>query len=569
MENKNKVVKMRSPKKQKLIGHIKALVITVVVFLIADYVMLFPYNIQSTETWTLAVVTLLGFAVLDSFFTSGLKLDITNNGGVFGANIDGKLFKEKKSLGKIVFIAALILAGVGIIMTAYSSTIFHAKTYANIAGSTIETRNFIEDVEPSETIDNIALMDSYTAQIVGSRALGSLSDLVSQFEINGVYTQINLGNAPMKVSPLEYADFFKYLANMNTGIPGYISVDPVKNTSEFVKLNEPMYYAESSYFDKDLMRAFRFNYRWAMFGNIYFEISEDGTPYYIAPVMKHTIGLFGGRDIQGVAILNACTGETEYFERQDIPRWIDIVFDGDMLTERYDWYGLLDGGFINSIFANKDCKRTTSDFGYKMFDDDVWVFTGVTSLASDQSNIGFVLMNSRTAEIRYYAIPGAEEYSVMRSAEGEVQHLGYTASFPSVINIDDQPTYIMVLKDKGELVKQYALIHVERYNIVATATTQKEAISKYRAALSQEGIGSTAGDITEYSDAETIQIKDIKYVSVDGNTWVYIIDSKDRIFKMPVSQDETILLAEVGNSIIVSAAEEETGVYSIINFQFK
>lgn len=559
--------KVKTKKRTKAMGHIKALIVTVVVYAIADYFMLFPYNIQSTETWVVAIVTVFAFGLLDSAFTAGFKTEVVH-GGQMGTVVKTTFSDKKPSVGKVTLIAAVALAVIGIIMLVFSSEVFHAKSYANIAGATIETRNFTEDVAPSESIADISLMDTGTARIVGARALGSLSDLVSQFEINETYTQINLNGAPKKVTPLEYADLFKYFANMSTGIPGYISVDPVKNTSEFVKLDKPMYYADSAYFDKDLMRKLRFSYRWAMFGNVYFEIAEDGTPYYIAPVLKHTIGLFGGVDVKGVVILNACTGDTEYFERENIPTWIDIVFDGDMLTQRYDWYGLLSGGFLNSVFANKDCKRVTDDFGYKMFDDDVWVFTGVTSLASDQSNIGFVLMNSRTAEIRYYAIPGAEEYSVMRSAEGEVQNLGYTASFPSVINIDNQPTYIMVLKDKGSLVKQYALIHVERYNIVATATTQKEAISKYRAALASNGI--TAGK-TDYidPDSRTVTVSDIKYLTIDGNSWAYIITPKGEIYKMQVSQDEKVVLVKAGDKLRISASEDAEDLYSILDFDWE
>ena len=553
-------------KKGNIKGHLTAVIVTLVVFVIADYFMLFPYNIQSTETWFIAFATLFGFGILDAFFTSNLKLEEVT------ASVNGNgfqpVFTKKRSVSKVAIIAAIVVAVVGLIIVGFSSTIFHAKEYANIAGATIQTRNFTEDVSPTENIADISLMDTGTAQIVGSRALGSLSDLVSQFEINNTYTQINLNGAPKKVTPLEYADFFKFLANKDTGIPGYISVDPVKNTSEFVKLDKPMYYAESSYLGHDLMRHLRFNYRWAMFGNVYFEIAEDGTPYYIAPVMKHTIGLFGGRDIGGVVTLNASSGETNYYPREEIPTWIDIVYDGAMLTERYDWYGLLSGGYFNSLFANKDCKRVTNDFGYKMFDDDVWVFTGVTSVASDQSNIGFVLMNSRTAEIRYYAIPGAEEYSVMRSAEGEVQNLGYTASFPSVINIDNQPTYIMVLKDKGSLVKQYALIHVERYNIVATATTQREAITKYRAAMAANGIiTGNAGAAPTDSDSITIMVKDVKFLTLEGNSWAYIISDKDEIYKMPCSQDERIVLTEVGKKLKLTAVKDDSGVFNIISLE--
>ncbi len=552
-------------KKGKVKGHLIAALVTLVIFFVADYVMLFPYNIQSTTTWTVAVVFIAIFIVIDLMLTSDLKLE-AGEGQSINGNISIKKSGDSPKFIKYLIYAAVGITVVGIVIYLYSSTIFHAKTYAALAGDTIEERDFTEDFAPSESIENIALMDTESAQIIGSRALGSLSDLVSQFEINNYYTQINLNGVPKKVTPLEYDGLFKWFANKDSGIPGYISVDPVENTGDFVELENPIYYTESAYFSNDLMRKLRFDYRWAMFDNISFEIGEDGKAYYVATVIENTIGLFGGKDVKGAVILDASTGETQYYEREDIPEWVDIVFDGALLTERYDWYGLLSGGFFNSIFANVDCKKVSADFGYKMFDDDVWVFTGVTSLVSDQSNIGFVLMNSRTGEIRYYAIPGAEEYSVMSSAEGEVQNLGYTASFPSVINIDNQPTYIMVLKDKGGLVKQYAFIHVERYNIVVTATTQREAITKYRSALAEAGLGDPSM-VIEDENAVEVLVKDVKYLSIDGNSWVYLIDDKDVIYKMLVSQDETIVKIGVGDKVEISFVEEENAVRTILSFK--
>ena len=552
--------------KKKGLHHIKAFLLVAVIFLIADYFLLLPYNVMAPETWIMAAAFLGGFGFMDLVFSMGTK-HVHFDGEVVIENIK-EAAKKKLSVPGFCFIAAIALLVVMFVLQFLSSPMFNAKRYANIAGSRIEERNFIEDTPVSESIDNIALMDTGTAQIIGSRALGSLSELVSQFEIDPQYTQINLGGMPMKVTPLNYADFFKYLANKEEGIPGYIKVDPVKNTSEYVELDQPMEYSQSSYFGKYLMRHLRFNYRTAIFGNIYFEIGEDGQPYYIAPVLTNRILLFGGRDVKGVVTCNASTGETQYYDVAEVPSWIDIVYDGGMLTEQYDWYGMYSGGYMNSLFTNKDCKKVTDNYGFKMFDDDVWVFTGVTSVVSDESNIGFVLMNSRTGEIRYYAIPGAEEYSVMRSAEGEVQHLGYSASFPSVINIDGQPTYIMVLKDKGSLVKQYALIHVERYNIVATGETQEETIAKYRAKLAENGFESEnlPVDTQQESDSKTVRVDQIRYLVQEGNSYAYIVSGTD-IYRMPVSQDETIILVEAGDRIKITAYQEESGIYSIISFE--
>ncbi len=551
-------------------GHLAAILLTLIAFAVYDYVELPAYNIQSGETWFTVCAVIALFGILELIFNSGLRIETTDvpSKMIFGSSKGGFTLKHtgpKRTLGKYAVYTAVVIAAIGLICSFASSEIFHAKRYAAIAGP-IETRDFIADTPASETISDIALMDTNSAQIIGARALGSLNELVSQFEINPQYTQINLNGRPMKVTPLEYADFFRWWNNRSSGVPGYIAVDPVENTSKYVKLPQPIQYTESAYFSKDLRRHLRFSYRTAIFGNSYFEIGEDGAPYYITSVLKKSIFLFGGTDVKGAVILNACTGETQYYDVDDIPSWVDIVYDGDMLTQRYDWYGELSGGYFNSLFAKKDCKRVTDDFGYKMFDDDVWVFTGVTSVASDQSNIGFVLMNSRTAEIRYYAIPGAEEYSVMRSAEGEVQNLGYTASFPSVINVEGQPTYIMVLKDKGSLVKQYALIHVERYNIVVTATTQREVMAKYKNALNQNGMltGTVSADDL---NAETVTVKDIKYLVQEGNSYAYLITQNGRIYKVNCSEFETVVLIEPGDRVKLSAAEEENGIYTVLSLE--
>lgn len=558
MENKKEKKPYRRWK-----GHLLSVMILLVGWAVADYVLLPVYNLYATETWVWAVALLFAFGILELIFNSKLRVVAIQPPGGKNPTISFNMDKTKgKSVGKLFVGLAVAVAVLGLLCSLISSPAFHANRYARIAGE-IETRDFIADTPASESISNIALMDTSSARIIGSRALGSLSELVSQFEINQSYTQINLAGSPMKVTPLEYADFFKWFNNRKEGIPGYIQVDPVANTSSYVKLNQPMHYAQSAYFGKNLYRKLRFSYRTAMFGNTYFELDDEGAPYYVTSVLKHDVFLFGGTNVKGVVTLDPCTGETAYYDIGEVPSWIDIVFDGEMLTQRYDWYGLYSGGFINSIFGNKDCKRATDDFGYKMFDDDVWVFTGVTSIVSDQSNIGFVLMNSRTAEIRYYAIPGAEEYSVMRSAEGEVQHLGYTASFPSVINIEDQPTYIMVLKDKGSLVKQYALIHVERYNIVATGETQQEVIAKYKTALAENGM--LSGDIPSFSDETDITVTRIEYLVEGGYSYAYLITAKQEIYKVDCAKFPQVVLVQAGSKVTLSATAPEDGVQTVIS----
>ena len=149
------------------------------------------------------------------------------------------------------------------------------------------------------------------------------------------------------------------------------------------------------------------------------------------------------------------------------PEWIDRAYSADLLVQLFDYYGTLKHGFFNSVLSQKDCLKTTDGYNYLALEDDVWMYTGVTSVNGDQSNVGFVLSNQRTMETKYYTVEGATESSAMSSAEGQVQNLKYTATFPLLLNISGEPTYFIALKDDAGLVKKYAMVNVQKYQIVA------------------------------------------------------------------------------------------------------
>ena len=265
--------------------------------------------------------------------------------------------------------------------------------------------------------------------------------------------------------------------------------------------------------------------------------------------------------------MNASTGECDYYDIEDVPNWVDIVFDGDLLEEQYDWYGMLNGGFINSIIGNKGCKVTTDDFGYKVMNGDVWIYTGITSVNGDQSNIGFILANSRTGECKYFDVSGAEEHSAMSAAEGEVQNLGYKASFPSLINICGEPTYVMVLKDDGGLVKQYALVNTKKYNVVATAQTQNEVLKNYRKLLRENNIISN-DEAKKDQKFEIIKIDEIENIVIDGNTIVYIKSDTDEVFKQEFAENEKLVMLKEGDFIKVFFDEKGKDITTITSYEF-
>ena len=444
-----------------------------------------------------------------------------------------------------------------------SSKLFAASKYAGLIQ--IEDGNFETDIVESKEINDIALMDTDTAVIIGERAIGSLSDVVSQYEVSSDYSTIDYNGSPMKVAALEYAGFIKYMNNKKSGIPGYVLVDPVKNEAKYVKLEKPMIYSPSAYFNQNLYRHVQMAYPTAMFEGFYLELDDNGNPYYICPLLTSNAGLFGAKDVKGVVICDPCTGDTEYYEVGDVPKWVDRVYDGDLACKKYDWYGKLSGGYWNSVFGNKGCKTTTDDYGYKVMNGDVWVYTGVTSVNGDESNIGFVMINLRTGESKYYSIAGAEEHSAMASAEGQVQHLGYKASFPSLINIGGIPTYIMVLKDNGGLVKMYALVDVEKYNIVATGNTQRETLASYNKLLAQNGL-KTGKDLSDDLPNKQITVKDIKYINLEDSTYVYITDENGNVYKQDFAENESLIFIQQGDSIKVFYQEGEDAINQLISY---
>ena len=403
----------------------------------------------------------------------------------------------------------------------------------------------------------IPVVDRDTASRLGQRKLGEMSDLVSQFVIEEDYTQINYKGKPVRVTPLTYGDIIKWFNNQSEGIPAYISVDMTTQETTLVRLEDGIKYSRGEYFFRNLDRYLRFKYPTKIFDNISFEIDENGTPYWVASCVGFKIGIWSGRDIDGAVLLNAVTGESEYYALDDIPSWVDQVYSSEMIMEQLTYNGKYRSGFFNSIFGQQGVLQPTDGYNYLAINDDVYLYTGMTSVTSDESNVGFVLTNLRTKETKFYSIPGAEEYSAMSSAEGQVQHLKYTATFPLLLNISDRPTYFMSLKDAAGLVKMYAFVDVSQYQIVGTGETVDAARADYIAKLKDEDL--------EVDDAEekTVSgiIERIASAVVNGNTNYYItLENSDTVYIVPVTLSDKLPLAQPGNSIEMSISETAEGI---------
>ena len=521
------------------------------------YYAYFPaINIHLEIFWTTLIVVFLSLAII-----LGAKSSISQ---MVGRLSKKPSIKEFSWFAKLCSVLVIVCVGVLIVGSALGATLFRSRAYANLLP--VDKREFTEDIEQSDQVTDIALMDTESARIFGNRKIGSLSDVVSQYEIEPDYTQISIKGQPMKVSGLKYASFFKWWNNRNSGVPGYVQVNPVNSEAKYVKLTKPMKYVPSAYFNYNLQRHVQLTYPTKIISGYKFEVDDDGNPYYICPTMTARVGLFGGIDVNGVIICDPIDGECKYYAIGDCPSWVDSVYDGHLLTKKYNWHGMLSGGYINSIIGQKGCKQATDDFGYKIIGDDVWVYTGVTSANGDQSNIGFVMMNQRTSEARYYQVSGAEEHSAMSAAEGEVQEKGYKASFPSLINVSGTPTYIMVLMDAGGLVKLYAMVNVEQYNIVATATSQTKVFEEYKTLLASDGkLETEENDLKE----DTITVQSVEYIDTDDGTMVYIKDTNHQVYKQAFKEDESLIRISAGDVLHVKYQPMDNEIHLLQEFSFE
>ncbi len=518
-------------KKGKILAVLAALVLAAVYY----YVTLPAINIHASGFWMLLIAVL----VLILFFYGVRRVHTVEE------------IKQNKVLkiGIGVVLLVVVVYGVG---TLLSSPVINAKKYHKLMEP--ETGNFTEDIQQI-SYDKIPLLDKESAELLGNRKMGSMVDMVSQFEVSSLYSQINYQGRPVRVTPLVYASPIKWLTNMSDGIPAYITIDMATQNTELVKLSEGIRYSESEYFNRNIYRHLRFKYPTYIFDQLSFEIDEEGVPYWICPVKKFNIGLFGGQTIGRVVLCNAVTGECVDYPVEECPTWVDRVYPADLLIELYDYHGTLVNGFLNSVLGQKGCLKTTDGYNYLAMNDDVWVYTGVTSVSGDRSNVGFVLMNQRTMETKYYEIPGAEEYSAMASAEGQVQNLGYKATFPLLLNIHGEPTYFLALKDNAGLVKKYAMVNIQKYQNVAIGDTVPECEETYLKLI--RGTGAAAAD--ENTKKITGEIRRMAQGVIDGNTHYYLVleEHEDLIFDVPITDFLGIVKYDVGDTITIAYNEDE------------
>jgi len=556
-----------------------SLILTVVTAFVAFYIMLPPLNPKAYELYMYIGLVAASYVVWNGLLTKVMaRPEYTS------------YVKQRGIVPGIIIGILVVIVAIGYVV---SSQFFRAKSYSRIIDVEKDT-NFSEDLseEDAESFSAIPRLDAESAYQVASRALGSLGEMgyVSQFTVAPENTQINYKETPVRVAPLQYANIIKWLYNTREGFPGYVIIDMANESAEFVELsNGKIRYSPYEHFNKLLERKLRFEYPTYLFADPTFEIDDDGNPYWICARLDKTIGLFGGTDVIGAVVVKADSPDFEnsYHTIDELKsepslQWIDRIYSADLLVEQYNYYGKYARGFWNSILGQKEVIKTTSGYNFIAKDDDVWMYTGITSVTSDQSITGFALVNQRTKEAKFYSVTGGTENSAQLAAEGRVKDLGYSATFPLLLNIGGEPTYFLSLKDVSggsNIVQQYALINVKQYNnnkMGANGTDLAKCLAAYIEALSKSGIevdidpdevaqqisnnenengdeGETP-DKAPVTDGNTVkgEISDIRTAVKGGESYYYIkLDNGSKYYSIAASKDEKVVILNKGDSVTI------------------
>lgn len=527
-------------KKRKAMGHGLAFLVTAFIFFIVDYITLPAYNLHSFGFLLFIALSLALWATLDQIFTFSI----------------GKYHK-------LVYIFSGLIVAFAAIFSLLSAEFLNARAYRDqIVISEISS---FKDGFEAVDLNKVPVLDKETAIQLGEKQIGMVASLGSQYFVHDDYTLLAQKDSIYRISALDYRDAIKWFNNRKTGITSFVSVNVTNpNDVRLVDYPQGMRYTPHAHLNDNLMRKVRFNHRWAIIGGYELEVDDDFNPFWVFSVVKPEIGWFGGHSAKGVIILNPSTGESDYYDLDEVPAWVDRVQPTEIAWSQIDNWGYYVNGFINTLFAQKEMLQTTEGYNYVLLNGNIYVFSGITSIGADNSIVGFALINLKTKEAIFYQVGGADEYSAMSSAQGQVQHLNYKATFPVLLNIGNVPSYFMSLKDNEGLVKKYAFVSVSNYDAVGVGDSIGAALNDYGLRLIDFDI---IIEDAKLMDTITGTVASINTIVDQGETIYYItLNESPRLFKVMAKDNIEVIFATLDDEVEITFYDSEQLVVEAIQF---
>ncbi|RVU89827.1 hypothetical protein EH230_13745 [Flavobacterium columnare] len=486
----------------------------------------------------------------------------------FQISRDGKQVKIVSLPSKVGLYAIGILLVYILVLPIFSSRLIQTKKYQELIGKVANGDQISKHIAPI-SLNEVRVVDEDLAYLLGEKILGSQPALGSQVHLGEFYIQ-KVNNKLYWVAPLLHSGFFKWLNNRE-GTAGYVMVSATNERDvKLVQTNKgntiKIKYQPSAYLGDEIRRHIYFNgYNTIGLTDFTFEVDDTGRPFWVVTKYDKKIG-FKGNDATGVLVVDAQTGTIKEYTIATTPQWVDRIQPINFIEDQLNDWGDLVHGYWN--FSNADKLKITEDMSlvYGKDNKSYW-YTGLTSVGKDESSVGFVLVDTRTKQATFYKQSGATEFAAQNSAQGKVQEKGYNASLPIPYNINNIPTYVMTLKDRGGLVKMFAMVSIHDYTIVGVGNTMRETLMAYKNAYNMSGdsIKLEAGTNKKRIKAEITRIQnDVK----NGNSFYYFtIQGESKIFIGSSQLSNQLPITRVGDQVEITYDADTEDIIDVSSFK--
>lgn len=483
-------------------------------------------------------------------------------------NNQNKQFKILSAPNKFLLMAVGVLLIYMIILPIGSSKMLRTQAHQQMIGKVDSGDKISNHIAPI-SLDEIRVVDEDLAYLLGDKILGSQPALGSQVQLGEFYIQ-KINNKLYWVAPLLHSGFFKWMSN-SEGTAGYVMVSATNERDVRLVQNLggkdiKIKYQPGAYFGSDLHRHVYMNgFKTTGLTDFTFEIDDTGKPFWVVTKYAKKIG-FSGDDAIGVVVVDAQSGDIKEYGLQNVPTWIDRVQPIHFVEDQLNDWGELVHGYWN--FSNANKLQITEDMTlvYGKDNKSYW-YTGITSVGKDESAVGFVLVDTRTKKTTFYKQSGATEFAAQSSAQGKVQEKGYEASLPIPYNINNIPTYVMTLKDKGGLVKMFAMVSIHDYTIVGVGNTMRETLMAYKNAYNMSGDNIQAQSNTSQKIVSS-EITRIQSDVKNGNSYYYFtIKDNPEIFVGSSQLSNQLPITRVGDMVEISFDIDNEEVIDVSTFK--
>jgi hypothetical protein len=487
----------------------------------------------------------------------------------FTISSDGKSYKPVTVFWKLPALLIGIAILYAFVLPFFTShPIFRNQDYRALIGKVKDGDKLTKQIAPI-SMNEIRVVDEDLAYLLGEKILGSQPALGSQAHLGEFFIQ-KVNGKLYWIAPLVHSGFFKWLNNTE-GTTGYVMVSAtnerdVKLVQEVNGKPIRLKYQDEAYFQSDMRRYLYFNgYNTVGLADFIFEIDEKGTPFWVATKYKKEVG-FSGNNATGVVVLDAQTGAITEYDIKNTPSWVDRIQPISFIKNQLNDWGEYVKGYWN--FSNENKLQITEDLTlvYGKDDKSYW-YTGITSVGKDESAVGFVLVDTRTKETTFYKQSGATEYAAQSSAQGKVQEKGFSASLPIPYNINNIPTYVMTLKDKGGLVKMYAMVSIADYTIVGTGNTMREALTAYKTAFNSSGNKINPDSKSAKKVIESVVVRIQNDVKNSNSFYYFTVKDYPNIFVGSSQISNQLPITAVGDNVKISFDLDNEEIIDVSTFE--